>query len=39
VKDIVRELAPFMAVLVAVLALLILVPSLVLALPHFAGYR
>jgi tripartite ATP-independent transporter DctM subunit len=39
VKDIVRELAPFIAALVAVLFLLILVPSLVLALPHLAGYK
>jgi tripartite ATP-independent transporter DctM subunit len=38
VKDIVRELVPFMAALIAVLALLIFVPSLVLALPRLAGY-
>jgi tripartite ATP-independent transporter DctM subunit len=38
VKDIVRELLPFMAALVVVLALLIFVPSLVLALPRLAGY-
>jgi TRAP-type C4-dicarboxylate transport system permease large subunit len=38
VKDIVRELLPFIAALVAVLALLVLVPSLVLALPRLAGY-
>ena len=38
VKDIVRELLPFMAALVAVLVLLIFVPSLVLALPRLAGY-
>jgi tripartite ATP-independent transporter DctM subunit len=38
VKDIVRELLPFIAALVAVLLLLIFVPSLVLALPRLAGY-
>jgi tripartite ATP-independent transporter DctM subunit len=38
VKDIVRELLPFIAALVAVLVLLIFVPSLVLALPRLAGY-
>jgi TRAP-type transport system large permease protein len=38
VKDIVRELVPFIASLVAVLVLLIVVPSLVLALPRLAGY-
>jgi tripartite ATP-independent transporter DctM subunit len=38
VKDIVRELVPFIAALVAVLALLIFLPSLVLALPRLAGY-
>jgi tripartite ATP-independent transporter DctM subunit len=38
VKDIVRELVPFMAALIAVLFLLIFVPSLVLALPRLAGY-
>jgi len=38
VKDIVRELVPFISVLVAVLALLIFVPPLVLALPRLAGY-
>jgi tripartite ATP-independent transporter DctM subunit len=39
VKAIVRELLPFMAALVAVLLLITLVPSLVLALPAWAGYR
>jgi tripartite ATP-independent transporter DctM subunit len=39
VKDIVRELLPFIAALVAVLALLVFVPSLVLALPRLAGYN
>jgi tripartite ATP-independent transporter DctM subunit len=38
VKAIVRELAPFILVLVAVLLLITLVPSLVLALPRLAGY-
>lgn len=38
VKDIVRELLPFIAALAAVLVLLIFVPSLVLALPRLAGY-
>lgn len=39
VKPIVRELLPFILVLVAVLLLITLVPSLVLALPAWAGYR
>jgi len=39
VKDIVRELVPFIAALIAVLLLLIFLPSLVLALPMLAGYR
>ena len=39
VKGIVRELLPFILVLVAVLLLITLVPSLVLALPAWAGYR
>jgi tripartite ATP-independent transporter DctM subunit len=38
VKDIVRELLPFLVVLVAVLFLITLVPALVLALPRLAGY-
>jgi tripartite ATP-independent transporter DctM subunit len=38
VKGIVRELLPFIFVLVAVLFLITLVPSLVLALPKLAGY-
>ena len=38
VKDIVHELLPFIAALVAVLVLLIFVPPLVLALPRLAGY-
>ena len=39
VKEIVRELIPFIAALIAVLFLLIFLPSLVLALPMLAGYR
>jgi tripartite ATP-independent transporter DctM subunit len=38
VKDIVRELWPFIGALIAVLVRLIFVPSLVLALPTMAGY-
>ena len=38
VKDIVRELLPFIAALIAVLFLITFVPSLVLALPRLAGY-
>ncbi len=38
VKDVVRELAPFIAALLAVLALITYVPWLVLALPALAGY-
>lgn len=38
VKAIVRELVPFILALVAVLFLITLVPSLVLALPRLAGY-
>ena len=38
VKAIVRELVPFILVLVAVLFLITFVPSLVLALPKLAGY-
>jgi tripartite ATP-independent transporter DctM subunit len=38
VKEIVRELLPFILVLVAVLLLITFVPSLVLALPRLAGY-
>jgi len=38
VKDIVRELLPFIAALLAVLFLITFVPSLVLALPELAGY-
>jgi len=38
VKEIVRELVPFMAALIAVLFLITFVPSLVLALPRLAGY-
>ena len=34
-----RELLPFIVALFAVLALLIFVPSLVVALPHLAGYK
>ncbi len=37
-KEIVRELLPFIAALVAVLFLITFVPSLVLALPRLAGY-
>jgi len=38
VRAIVQELAPFILALAAVLVLLVLVPSLVLALPRLAGY-
>ena len=38
VKEIVRELVPFILVLIAVLFLITFVPSLVLALPRLAGY-
>jgi len=38
VRAIVRELAPFILALAAVLVLLVLAPSLVLALPRLAGY-
>jgi len=38
VRDIVRELLPFIAALIAVLLLLIFMPPLVLALPRLAGY-
>ncbi len=38
VKDIVRELLPFIAALLAVLFLITFVPALVLALPELAGY-
>jgi tripartite ATP-independent transporter DctM subunit len=38
VKEIVRELVPFILALVAVLLLITFVPSLVLALPMLAGY-
>jgi len=38
VKEIVRELVPFILVLIAVLFLITFVPSLVLALPELAGY-
>jgi C4-dicarboxylate transporter DctM subunit len=38
VRTMVRELAPFILALAAVLVLLVLVPSLVLALPRLAGY-
>jgi tripartite ATP-independent transporter DctM subunit len=38
VMEIVRELVPFILVLVAVLFLITFVPSLVLALPRLAGY-
>jgi len=38
VRAIVRELVPFILALAAVLVLLVLVPSLVLALPRLAGY-
>jgi len=39
VKDIVRELVPFILSLIVVLFLITFVPSLVLALPELAGYR
>jgi tripartite ATP-independent transporter DctM subunit len=38
VKEIVRELLPFILALIAVLLLITLVPPLVLALPRLAGY-
>jgi tripartite ATP-independent transporter DctM subunit len=38
VKEIVRELVPFILALIAVLFLITFVPSLVLALPRLAGY-
>ena len=38
VKEIVRELVPFIVALLAVLFLITFVPSLVLALPELAGY-
>jgi len=38
VRAIVRELAPFILALIAVLLLITLVPSLVLALPRLSGY-
>jgi len=38
VKAIVRELVPFILVLIAVLFLITLVPSFVLALPRLTGY-
>jgi tripartite ATP-independent transporter DctM subunit len=38
VKEIVRELVPFIVALIAVLFLITFVPSLVLALPRLAGY-
>jgi tripartite ATP-independent transporter DctM subunit len=38
VKDIVRELVPFILALIVVLFLITFVPSLVLALPELAGY-
>src|SRR6266852_1735133 len=38
VKEIVRELVPFILALIAVLFLITFVPSLVLALPELAGY-
>jgi len=38
VRTIVRELAPFILALAALLVLLVLAPSLVLALPRLAGY-
>ncbi len=38
VKEIVRELVPFIAALIAVLFLITFLPSLVLALPRLAGY-
>jgi tripartite ATP-independent transporter DctM subunit len=39
VKDIVRELLPFIAALLAVLFLITFVPALVLALPELVGYQ
>jgi tripartite ATP-independent transporter DctM subunit len=38
-KDLVREILPFLAVMFAALALVTLVPDLVLALPRLLGYK
>ena len=38
-KDLVREVMPFLAVMVGALALITLVPDLVLFLPRLFGYR
>jgi TRAP-type C4-dicarboxylate transport system permease large subunit len=38
-RDLVREVMPFLAVMVAALALITFVPSLVLFLPRLFGYQ
>jgi C4-dicarboxylate transporter, DctM subunit len=38
-KDLVREIMPFLAVMIGALALITLVPDLVLFLPRLMGYR
>jgi TRAP-type C4-dicarboxylate transport system permease large subunit len=38
-KDIVREVMPFLAVMIGALALITLVPDLVLFLPRLMGYK
>jgi TRAP-type C4-dicarboxylate transport system permease large subunit len=38
-KDLVREVIPFLAVMIAALALITFVPDLVLALPRLLGYK
>jgi len=38
-KDLVREVMPFLAVMVGSLALITLVPDLVLFLPRLLGYK
>ena len=38
-KDLVRDVLPFLAAMIAALALITLVPSLVLSLPRLLGYN
>jgi TRAP-type C4-dicarboxylate transport system permease large subunit len=38
-KDLVREVMPFLGVMIGALALITLVPELVLGLPRLLGYR
>ncbi len=38
-RDLVREVIPFLAVMIGALALITLVPDLVLFLPRLLGYR